>query len=161
MAIHKDILDGLVHAREDGCAHGDVWDKVTVHDVHVNPLCAAVHHPFDFVSEVGEVGGEDGGGDDGADGGGGGHGSGGSVVGVNEVEVRMGKEDKELNSAPLAPPDLLLIINPLISPPQLIMVRPLIPTPYFLLTFNPTHSPPPTPVRPPPPPSSRQSTTPR
>jgi len=33
VAVHEHVVDGLVDAGEDGCAHGDVGDKVAVHDI--------------------------------------------------------------------------------------------------------------------------------
>lgn len=49
----------------DGRAKGDVWYKVAVHDVDVDPVAVNAHEFGAGVAQGREVGGEDGGGDDG------------------------------------------------------------------------------------------------
>ena len=52
----RDFSDGLHHGR----AEGQIGDEMTVHDVDVKQVCAALLHPLDLVRQPGEVGREDG-----------------------------------------------------------------------------------------------------
>ena len=54
------FMDGL----NEGRAEGDVVDKVSVHDVEMKPVGAAVDCAGGFISDSSEVGGKEGWGDD-------------------------------------------------------------------------------------------------
>src|SRR5947208_13481499 len=43
---------------------GDVIDKMTVHDVAMNPIGSGVFYPVDFIGQSGKICGQNGGGDE-------------------------------------------------------------------------------------------------
>tara|TARA_B100001115_G_scaffold129456_1_gene97450 strand:+ start:189 stop:1115 length:927 start_codon:yes stop_codon:yes gene_type:complete len=56
---HRIWTEGLSQASDDGRAKGQVWNKITVHDVQVEPIQPGVNGFLAVCGKVGKVGGQD------------------------------------------------------------------------------------------------------